>query len=244
MKGKITLLGTGTCQIQSHRMASSVLIELGNLKVIYDIGRGICQRLNQLGFKQKDIKHIVLSHFHPDHCSDLIPFLHAASWSKIDPRKTQLNIYSPIGFKNRYIKLLKIFTPGKLVNDNYKVKIHKISQHKFSIGKYKFIFSKLPPINNHGLKFTFNHKTYAITGDSDFHQQEIDFIKNTDLAIIDSGHITDKDIIDLSVETQAKKIVCYHQYRELDEKKLNSQAKKQDYQGKIIVGQDLMSFNI
>ena len=75
---RITLLGTGTCQIQRHRMASSILVEFDTFRLLYDCGRGITQRLLELNLQNNDIQQIVLSHFHPDHISDLIVFLHAA----------------------------------------------------------------------------------------------------------------------------------------------------------------------
>jgi len=97
---------------------------------------------------------------------------------------------------------------------------------------------------NYGLKFTFNDKTYAFTGDSNFHQEEINFLKKVDLAVIDAGHISDEDIVELAVKSQAKKIVCSHIYRELDGKKLNSLAKAKNYKGKLMVARDLMKFDI
>jgi len=244
VKGKITTLGTGTCQTQKHRMASSVLVELGSLKFVYDFGRGTTQRLLESGFAQNDINHIILSHFHPDHLSDIIPFLHAASWSRIDPRTKDLNIYGSLGIKALINKIINLFNPGDLIKGPYRLNVHEITKDKFSIENHEFLFSELPPANNRGLKFEFNGKRYAFTGDSDFHKQEIEFLKEADLAIIDSGHISDENIIELAVATQAKAIICSHLYRELDENKLNSFAQKKGYKGRVVVGTDLMSFDI
>lgn len=244
--GKITLLGTGTCQVQSHRMASSVLIELPNLRLVYDMGRGIVQRLlADLKFKNNDIEHIVISHFHPDHASDLIPFLQAASWSRTDPRSYVLHLYGPMDMRDHFDKLLKLYlNPTNLNKDTFKVVVHEIKGNNFRINDCNFIFFELPPANNHGLKFEFNARIYAITGDSDFHSQEIEFLKNVDLAIIDAGHPSDEEIVELAVKSQAKVITCSHLYRELDEKALNKQAKEKGYRGKLIVGEDLMKFSI
>ncbi len=244
MKNKITLLGTGTCQLQQHRLASSALIQLGKLNILYDIGRGITQRLNQLKLKQSDLEHIVLSHYHPDHISDLIPYLQAGSHSRIDPRKKTLNLYGPPGLKTIIKELTKTFSRyGPLIN-GYQLKLHTITKPNFKIKKHQFKFTHLPPVNNHGLKFTVNQKTYAFTGDSDYHQQAIAFIKNVDLAIVDAGHSTEKETIKLAVQSQAKVIVCSHQYREINGQNLTQKAKKLGYTGKIISGKDLLSFNI
>jgi ribonuclease BN (tRNA processing enzyme) len=243
MKSKLTLLGTGTCQLQQHRYASSILLEIDQLKVVYDLGRGIAQRLDQLHFKQDDLEHIVISHFHPDHFLDLIPYLHAGSWSRIDPRKKPLNIYGPKGIKTLINKIINLFKPNELIN-GYQLKVHEINQTKFKIADQIFNYILLPPANNHGLKFTFNQKTYAITGDSDYHQPEINFLKDVDLAIIDAGHQTEDQIINLAVKSQAKKIICSHQYLEINGEKLTNKAKKLGYKGKFISATDLMSFSL
>ncbi len=244
MGAKLTILGTGTCQIQGNKIASSVFLEIDDTRLVYDFGRGVTQRLGELGLKQDDLRDIVISHFHPDHVSDLIPFLHAASWSKIDPRKAELNIYGPTGVQAFFERLTDLFKPDELVRNTYKVTVHEIKEAQFTIGAQVFDFVALPPANNHGLKFVFNNKTYALTGDSHFHVQEINFLKLVDLAVVDSGHITDEEIVELAVKSRAKMIVCSHQYRELKEKELNRQARDVGYHGRIIVAEDLMSFDL
>ena len=244
MSDRMVLLGTGTCQLQTHRMASSVLIELEDLRLVYDFGRGISQRLVELGLRQDDIEHIVLSHFHPDHLSDLIPFLQAGAWSRIDPRSKDLHIYGPIGLEVRLMRLLSLFGPNDLQREHYRIHLHEIRAESFSIGPYTFGFVDLPPADNHGLELTRDGRTYALTGDSYFHQQEIDFLRGADLAIIDSGHLDDEEILELAASTQVPRIVCSHLYRELDERGMNRRASASGYTGRLIVGQDLMEFEI
>src|SRR5215472_9523073 len=95
----LTLLGTGTCQIEHERRASSVLLELDQTYVLFDCGHGVVQRLLEAGVRHNQLQHIVLSHFHPDHVSDLVPFLQAGAWSRDDPRTTDVHIYGPVGVK-------------------------------------------------------------------------------------------------------------------------------------------------
>ena len=242
MSAQITLLGTGTCQIQRDRMASSVLIELGDTRVVFDIGRGVTQRLCEHGLKTDDVRNIVLSHFHPDHVSDLIPFLHAAAWSREDPRKMDLHIYGPRGVKVQVMRILSLFGEDDLERENYDVLIHEVTSDKFAVNRQEFEFHSLPPSNNHGIKFSVNGKTVAITGDSHFHDDLISFLKGTDIAVIDSGHLSDDEILNAAVRSQAKTIICSHLYRELDQEVLSLAGKSRGFNGKFIVPKDLMSF--
>src|SRR5947209_10556391 len=113
MKGKamssMTLLGTGTCQIEMERRASSVLVELEGLRVLFECGHGIVQRLLEAGVQHNEVEHIVLSHFHTDHVSDIVQFLQAGAWSKRNPRTTNVHIYGPEGVREVINGLLHVF---------------------------------------------------------------------------------------------------------------------------------------
>lgn len=238
----IILLGTGTCQIEYERRASSVLIQLDDMHVLFDCGHGVLQRLLEAGIQHNALNHVVVSHFHPDHISDLIPFLHAGAWSRRDSRMTDLHIYGPPGLQHIIDGFKEIFGESALQQPAYEVQVHEVLGDRFSLGEYNFDFVSLPPAGNHGLRFKWGGKSYAITGDSNFHEHEIAFLHKVDLAIIDSGHLEDDEIVQLAVASQAKTIVCSHLYREIDASKLQSRAEKVGYEGTILVGRDLMSF--
>jgi len=244
MTQKITLLGTGTCQLQTHRAGSSVLVELEDLLFVYDIGRGVTARLAELGMRQDDLQHIILSHYHADHISDLIPLLQASCWSRTDPRSKALHIYGPKGLEVQIMRLISLFGPDELKRDTFNVHLHEIREQSFSIGNHEFAFVNLPPVNNCGLKFNVRGRTYAFTGDSNVHHQEIAFLKDVDFAIIDAGHPTDEEVVRLAVETQVPKLILSHLYRETDENEIRQKAVQAGYKGELIVGEDLMSFTM
>lgn len=241
---KLTLLGTGTCQLQAERKASSVLIQLEGTNIIYDFGRGIAQRTVDVGLKHDDIEHIVISHFHPDHFSDLIPYFHSALWSKIDNRSKDINIYGPIGIEARIDAILEHFVTAVNKVNKFEVKVHTIEEGEFEIDGYSFEAKILQPADNHGIKFSIDGKVIALTGDSEFHQEEVEFLKGVDVAVFDAGHISKEEIVGLAVNTQVGKLVCSHQYYELDQRELQKEADSKGYKGEIIVGEDLMEFNL
>lgn len=241
---RITLLGTGTCHIEQERRASSVLLELDGMYILFDCGHGVLQRLLEAGVEHKDVEHIILSHFHPDHVSDLIPFLHAGAWSRRNPRATDLHIYGPLGVQKLIDGFVGIFGSYALEQSAYRLIVHEVGEGYTQVGARCFEFVSLPPAGNHGVRFVWRGRHYAITGDSDFHVAEIAFLKDVDLAIIDAGHIEDEEIVRLAVTSQAKTLVCSHLYREIDGVYLQRLAEAVGYQGKIVVGEDLMVFTV
>ena len=248
MSGRILLLGTGTCQLDESRRASSVLIELDDLRVVFDLGRGIADRLQALGLRQDDVRHIVFSHFHPDHVSDLVPYLHAAAWSQTDARSVDLHLYGPIGLDVQMMRLLSLFGPQTLVRDHWRVHLHEIRGDELTIEGRRFEFLDLPPADNRGLRFRYGAvdttSCVGLTGDSNFHEQAIDFLAGTNLGVFDSGHLTDEQIVELAVRSGAPKLVCSHVYRPLDLEDLNGRARQRGYRGELVLGQDLDSFSL
>ncbi len=237
----ITLLGTGTCQIEPERRASSVLIQLETTPILFDCGHGIAQRLLEVGIHHHQIQHIVLSHFHPDHISDLIPLMQAGAWSQRDPRQSDLHIYGPVGVRKLIDGLISIFGASSFQQPSYQIIVHEITADHFSIAGRSFDFLSLPPSGNHGLRFNWQGKIYAITGDSHFHKEEINLLKHVDVGIIDAGHINDQEIVELAIATQARRIICSHLYRDLNETQLQAQAQAGGYTGTLQIGHDLLT---
>src|SRR6266705_1627698 len=151
----ITLLGTGTCEIELERRAASALIKLDSLHVLSD--------------------------FHPDHVSDLVPLFHAGAWSRSNPRSTDLHIYGPPGVQKLIDGFVGIFGMRAFETSSYSLVVHEVSEGYIQIGQQRFEFVSLPPAGNHGLRFEWDGKRCAITGDSDFHEAEIAFLKDVDL---------------------------------------------------------------
>lgn len=239
---KLTLLGTGTADLTQKRTASSVLIEIDGTKIVFDMGWGTAQKLIQLGVNQDEIEHIIISHFHPDHITDLIPYLHSARQAG-DKRIRPLTIYGPKGVEEMMSKVIGILDYLDLTTKPFEFDLNVVeleSSLKFEIGNLELHFISLPPTGNHGIKFEVKDKTTCITGDSYYHEQEVEFLKNANFAIIDSGHLTDAEITALANKSGAKQICLSHINRHFDLQSLNDQTPETE----IILGEDLMEIKI
>jgi ribonuclease BN (tRNA processing enzyme) len=238
---RLLLLGVGTCQLEAGRSTSAALLEIGDWRLVFDFGRGTATRLAEVGLRQDDVEHVVVSHFHPDHLSDLIPYLQAAAHSRIDPRRRDLTIWGPPGIDQQIGKFMTLFESGSLAApDRFLVHTHATDGPTLEIGGRALDFVSLPPAGNHGLRFSHNGKTYALTGDSDFHEAEVEFLRDVDVAVFDSGHLTDDEIVELAVASGARQMICSHLYRALDVDALTERAAKRGYGGAITNGTDLL----
>jgi ribonuclease Z len=87
---KVTLLGTGTPIPDLDRFGPSTLVEAGNLKLLFDAGRGATIRLRQInvskGSLMSKIDALFLTHYHSDHTVG-IPDLWLTGWLGTGGRK-------------------------------------------------------------------------------------------------------------------------------------------------------------
>lgn len=128
---KIVFLGTGVAVSLAGKAQQSILIEDDRL-VLLDCGFGTMLRLEQARYDVTDLHAIVLTHFHLDHCGELMGILKArwlSGGKKID-------IYAPEGgrsFMNSFLSASPYLT-GKL-----DFRLHEVRDGEhFSVGSLKF----------------------------------------------------------------------------------------------------------
>lgn len=92
---KVTLLGTGAPAPVMNRFGPSILVEAGEQKLIFDVGRGALQRLTQVKVKQKDVLGVFLTHLHSDHVVGF-PDFWLTGWVN-GRRDTPLKVWGPKG---------------------------------------------------------------------------------------------------------------------------------------------------
>lgn len=128
---RITFLGTGVAVSLAEKAQQSILVEDDRL-VLLDCGFGAMLRLQQAGYDVTDIDSLVLTHFHLDHCGELIGILKARWLSNAE----KLKIYAPKGaesFLNGFLSASP-YLLGKL---NFRI-VELDDGEKFQVGGMKF----------------------------------------------------------------------------------------------------------
>jgi len=94
----VTLLGTGGPPPVMDRFGPSTLVEAGDEKLIFDVGRGATQQFFQLGMPLRAVTGVFLTHFHSDHTVG-IPDLWLTGWlsPRFGGRTTPFQIWGPDG---------------------------------------------------------------------------------------------------------------------------------------------------
>ena len=104
---RVTLLGTGSPVLSLTRFGPSTLVEAGDQTLVFDVGRGATQRLDQLGVGFGRINAVFLTHLHSDHVVGL-PDLWLSGWI-LARRTVPWELIGPAGTASMAEHLAKAF---------------------------------------------------------------------------------------------------------------------------------------
>lgn len=254
MKEKVTIqiLGTGTILSDRNRSCSSTLIKHKNLNILVDAGPGTYTRLKEVNIKSNELNYIFITHFHPDHVSDLIPILFSLANLPETEGRVSLNVIGPVGLNN-FIKGMELSYGNWLEIFRTKFNLIELTNEIFLYEDFTFIWKKLKHTHESiGYRFEFNDKVVAISGDSGYCSELIELSQNADIAILEcaypdsfqvEGHLSPGLVGKIAQQIKVKKIVLTHLYPET----FNSNPLKiikNYYQGCMVIGKDLDQFSL
>lgn len=250
---KLTVLGSGTGWISLKRSAPSYLVSLKDFHLLIDMGPGTLRQILKAGLTLNDISAIFISHFHPDHIADLIPFFFATRYNLGYTRKDKLELFAHRDFNEFFEGLKKIFRqwvcpPEELLS----LFLVEEDLYSFTLGPFKAETLKV----NHNpeslaLKLEFQKKILIYSSDTGFWEPLIDFSKKADLLILECAnsesiispfHLGPKEIAEIVSKANPKKLLLTHFYPHSEHPNLDIIRK--DYKGDILLAEDFMVIDI
>jgi len=107
---RITFLGTGSIIPTARRFASSVLVTRGDLMLLLDCGPSTLEKMRVLGVNPNHVAMLLITHFHVDHVSDLLPLIKLRAFDEkgyAAELPSQLLIIGPTGLKRLLSHLIE-----------------------------------------------------------------------------------------------------------------------------------------
>jgi ribonuclease BN (tRNA processing enzyme) len=252
---KITILGTGTATPVLSRNASGLVIEAAGSCVLVDLGPGTLRRLCEAGLDYKDVDIILITHFHPDHVSDLTPLLFASNYAYGPFREDPFLLVGPAGLDQLYESLVKIYGHWIIPKGNRLVRKEMNAQapDTFVTGDlsiHSTAAAHSPPavsyrVEAEGLSVT-------ISGDTDISDNLVELANGTEVLICECsmpegskipGHLVPSEAGAIAEQARAKKLVLTHFYPPCDEVDVAEQAAK-TFSGEVIRAADLMVIHV
>jgi ribonuclease BN (tRNA processing enzyme) len=183
---EITILGSGTATPKLDRNASGLVVKAGGLCALVDIGPGILRRLCEIGVDSKRIDIIAITHFHPDHVSDLVPFLFASNYEYGPVRQEVFHVIGPGGLKKFYEGLVDVYgtwivpTKDRLVLKE----VNAQAPDSFALGE--IVIRSVPSAHSYpsvSYRIEAEGRSVTISGDTDVSEDLVKLAEGTDILV-------------------------------------------------------------
>lgn len=252
---KLYILGSGTCVPYERRGSAGYAVQLPQSIILLDCGNGTTWKLGKVGINYLEVDHIFLSHFHPDHTADLIPFLFATKYAFGSPygsrREKPLYIWGAKGFKDFFSALTKAYDgwimPDSLMIEELEEGIMRFDDFTLSIRKAPHIESSF------AYRIESEGKSLVYSGDTDFSESLIEFAKDADALVIEcalpgnefkiKGHLTPNEVARIVNGSIPKKAIITHLYPICDERNVIDKIREQ-VKAETILAEDLLEVEI
>lgn len=112
----LTVLGNNSPFPGKDSACSGYLLRSGEIELLLDAGTGVSEKFLALS-KMEKLTGIIISHLHPDHCSDLIPLKYAAQYAELTGALTEkVPVWMPVEPEMDYTFLTSTFKDGYALN--------------------------------------------------------------------------------------------------------------------------------
>lgn len=243
---KLHFLGTGTILSDSQRSCSATIIEIPRNKILVDIGAGTLRRMAIEGIGIHSIDYIFLTHFHPDHVADLIPFLFAVRNSRKSEDENTLTVWGPEGFY-RFIQNMESAYGSWLEFPREDVKFYELRRQLLNFPGFRVIWNKvIHSQESVGYRFEIEGKVIVFSGDSGYCRELVRLCKDATVAVLEcshrdefavKGHLSPSLAAKIAQSAAVKKMALNHFYPDALEANPVEVAAKY-FNGEIIIAND------
>jgi len=231
----LTILGSGT--IAPHPLRGpagyALTMEEPRETLLLDPGPGTIRRLAPCGIDLEEVRRIFVTHFHPDHCLDLLAILFARRIPRFEGLP-ELEIVGPQGLA-RLLEAARGMFGGWIADPRATVREVGEGEHSFG----RFILRAAPTHHTpHALAYRFEFAegpSFAYTGDTDVQASVVEIARGVDLFLCECsfpddapvpGHLTPSRAAALARDAGARRVLLTHFYPECDGVDLRAAARR------------------
>lgn len=248
---ELIVIGSGTGVPSLRRGSPSFLLRVDDINLLIDMGSGTLQKLLLLGLNYHDPDVIFFTHLHPDHVSDLLPFLFACKYS-LSPRTKDLYIIGGRGFREFYEGMKSLY--GHWVKgDTYRLYVQEAPGGKRTVLGIEVVTLPVDhTCSSIGIRVEAGGKSIVFSGDTDYCPEIVELSKGADLLVLEcsfpnyrkiKGHLTPAFATQIAKEAGVKKLLLTHFYPPCDEVDILEECGK-EYEGEVMLAEDMMKLSI
>ncbi len=251
----LTVLGSGTGWFRKNRCAPGYLVSFAEKHFLLDLGPGTLRQILKLNLNLNDISALFISHFHPDHVSDLIPYFFATRYNFGFQREEKVYLIAHERFRSFHEGLKQAF--GSWVEPKEGVFEYVLIPNKchfFSVEILGLKIKTIPVVHNPeslALRIDYQGKSLIYSGDTGYSEDLCELAFGGDLLIIECAnggeirvpqHLGPEEVLQIAVKSKVKRVLISHLYPHSEPLPLDFFRK--NFSGEIIVAKDLIRIEI
>nr|BAJ49738.1 conserved hypothetical protein [Candidatus Caldarchaeum subterraneum] len=225
---RITILGAGSIAPSEKRFGSGVFIEAEETRLLIDPGPGTIYKLIRLAVNPLSLTAVLISHFHLDHISDLLPLIMMWCYDEEGKPSSQpknLHLIGPSGLHKLVEQVISIDAFSYLNKPMQVRRFLQIDEMRHGdmrqVGECKITAAEVEHLNGLAYKITHRGKNIVYSGDTVPDQHLIELAKNCDLLIHECSfphqqligkHTSEKQLAEIAAKTNPRKIAVTHLY--------------------------------
>jgi ribonuclease BN (tRNA processing enzyme) len=244
---EVIIIGSGTGVPRLRRGSPAVGVKAGDIFVLLDIGSGTLRAMLQYDLNLNDIDILCLSHLHPDHVGDLVPFLFASRYSLGYTRKTPFRLMAAQGFTEFQKRLRDVWGEWVEPPDGL-LQVQEMARDRRDSFTMASLTITTGPVNHIASSLAYRLESggtaVVYSGDTDWSESLIDLAGGADLLILEAsnpfkvaGHLTPEEAGRLAARARVRRLVLTHIYPPGDAVDPAAQAALY-FSGEITVAED------
>jgi len=246
---ELIIVGSGTGVPSLARGSPGYGVRAGGQLVFLDLGPGVLRAMLHCGLNFSEIDVLALTHLHPDHVADLVPFLFATRYALGYTRTEPFHLLVARGFREFYGHLQKAFNqwveppPGLMQLRE----LDPAGTEKVVLGE---VVIKSAPTNHTEGSLAYRveaeDRALVYSGDTDESDSLVELAKGADLLVLECsnpfkapGHLTPPEAGRLAAQAGVPRLVLSHFYPPCDEVDVAALAGA-EFSGEIVKAEDGM----
>jgi ribonuclease BN (tRNA processing enzyme) len=220
---RLTTIGTGTVAPSPARVCAGHLVEAGDVRLLMDCGGGVVHRMARLGIAWGEVTHVALTHYHPDHVSDLVPLVMAFRYGQLPVRRAPLVIVGPPGVRAFLERLTAALWPSML-QPGFPVEVREaLPGERLELGGGATLEARTVPHSDESVAYSVEHagRRFVYTGDTGPDETLGAWAAGCDVLLAEcslpsdmavAGHLTPESVAELAARAAPALLALTHFY--------------------------------
>lgn len=249
---ELTVIGSGTGVPSLRRGSPAVAVRAAGKLVLLDLGAGTLRSMLQWGINFNQIDLLALSHRHPDHVGDLVPFLFATRYALGYTRRVPFWLVAAQGFKEFLGRLGAAFGTW-LEPPEGLMQLRELSPEGPDELRWEGLTIKSAPTNHIEGSLAFRleaeSRSLVYSGDTDESDSLVALAQGADLLILEAsfpskvpGHLTPAEAGRLAARAGVGRLLLTHFYPACDAVDVVALA-AQEFSGEILRAEDGLKYS-